>query len=210
MAALDSLVIAPASVEGQGRPTGTVTLSAPAPAGGAVVALETSNPEIAKVSASVTVPAGATTATFSVDTATVPSTGDVTIHATYLGESRAFVLTVRAPALAARFTVSSASRGSGACQISNAAGAVDCRLDATSSGGFVSRYIWLLGAQELSFPTDQAVSTPPTDCSHISGGNVDGGAMSWSVRLRVEDRDGKSSTSDPQSVNLYHQGFCGY
>ena len=43
------------------------------------------------------------------------------------------------------------------------------------------------------------------------GRNVDGnGAMSWSVRLRVEDRDGKSSTSDPQSVNLYHQGFCGY
>ena len=49
-------------------PTGTVTLSSSAPAGGAIVALSSSSAPPATVPASVTVPAGATTATFAVAT----------------------------------------------------------------------------------------------------------------------------------------------
>jgi hypothetical protein len=212
-AALDSLAVDPASVEGQSSPTATVTLTAAAPAEGIVVSLQSGNPEVAKVPSSVTVASGATTATFKVDTSTVPTERGVTIQATYSGVTKAVVLTVRPPQLIARFSVSSPSRGSGACEISNAGGAVDCRLDATSSGGFVSRYVWLLtvGTHESSFPNGENVYVPTTDCSHLTGGTPDSnGAIGLSIKLVVEDRQGNTSTSNSQSVNLYTRGFCGY
>lgn len=212
-AALDSLVLDPASVEGQGSPTGTITLTAAAPAGGLTVSLQSGNPDVAKVPSSVTVASGQTTATFKVDTATVPSERGVTIQATYEGVTRAAVLTVRPPGLVARFNVSSASRGSNACEIVTAGGAIDCRLDATASGGFIGRYLWTLtvGSHDSSFPTDQVVVVPATDCSNLTGGTVDSnGAIGLSIRLRVEDRQGNAGTSDSQSVNLYVRGFCGY
>ena len=69
--ALASMTLNPATVTGGANSTGTVTLSAAAPAGGAVVALTSSNTNAATVPASVTVAAGATTATFPVTTKTV-------------------------------------------------------------------------------------------------------------------------------------------
>ena len=145
----------------------------------------------------------ATTATFPVDTSTVPPRGDVTIQATYLGVTKTFVLTVRAPALVARFTVSSASRGSNACEIINAGGAVDCRLDATSSGGFISRYIWTLTvgiAARSSFSTGDRPSTrrPPTVRTSAGGTSDGNGAIVLSVRLMVEDRDGNEQHQRPR------------
>ncbi len=144
-AALDSLVIAPASVEGQFQPTGDGHAHRGGPRRRGGGRARSGNTDAAKVPASVTVPAGSTTATFTVDTSTVPTHAQVTIQASYLGVTKTFVLTVRAPALgAARFTVISASRGNNACEIVNASGAVDCRLDASATGGFVARYIWVL------------------------------------------------------------------
>ncbi len=57
---LSSLALNPTSVAGGNSSTGTVTLSGPAPAGGAQVALSSSNTAAATVPSSVTVPAGAT------------------------------------------------------------------------------------------------------------------------------------------------------
>src|SRR2546425_10687720 len=62
---LSSVTLNPTSVVGGNPSTGTVTLTAPAPAGGAVVTL-VSTGAVASVPASVTVPAGATSATFTV------------------------------------------------------------------------------------------------------------------------------------------------
>jgi hypothetical protein len=213
VAALDALAVSPASVEGQNTPTGTVTLSAPAPAGGAVVSLQSGNTDVAKVPGSVTVPAGSTTATFVVDTSTTPTTREVTIQGTYLGVTRAFVLTVRSPALIARFTVTSGTRGLNSCEIINAGGNIDCRFDATASGGIISRYTWLLlvGTHESSFPYDQPVYTPGTDCSQLTGASVDSnGSIGMLVQLRIEDRNGNTSTSGTTALNIYHKGFCGY
>ena len=69
--ALVGVSVNPAAVTGGADSTGTVTLSAAAPAGGAVVALTSSNTNAATVPASVTVAAGATTATFAVTTKSV-------------------------------------------------------------------------------------------------------------------------------------------
>jgi LmbE family N-acetylglucosaminyl deacetylase len=88
-----ALSISPTSVTGGTGATGTVTLSGPAPAGGAQVALS-DNSGAASVPASVTVPAGATSASFSIGTSAVADNTAVTISASYGGATRSATLTV--------------------------------------------------------------------------------------------------------------------
>ena len=65
-----SLTLNPTTIAGGsgGTSIGTITLNAPAPTGGVVVAITSSNTELAASEATLTVPAGATTATFVVGT----------------------------------------------------------------------------------------------------------------------------------------------
>lgn len=71
---LVSVSVKPSTVV-QGLPSlGTVVLSAPAPSGGAVVSLTSSNPNVASLPASVTIPAGATSVTFMMTTNAVTNT----------------------------------------------------------------------------------------------------------------------------------------
>jgi hypothetical protein len=79
--ALNSLSVNPAIVSAGTPATGTVQLWAPAPAGGATIALSSSDVAVAVVPPSVTVPAGATTANFAVSTGLVTSPTTVTISA---------------------------------------------------------------------------------------------------------------------------------
>jgi trimeric autotransporter adhesin len=89
VAALQSVTISPGSVSGGGNATGTVTLTTAAPAGGARVLLASSNTAAASVPASVTVPAGATRATFTVTTHSVSSTTTVSVGGEYGNSDRA-------------------------------------------------------------------------------------------------------------------------
>ncbi|HJQ34080.1 MAG TPA: hypothetical protein VJ866_18015 [Pyrinomonadaceae bacterium] len=79
---LTSLGVAPGNVTGGTNVTGTITLSGPAPAGGALVALSSNN-AAASVPASVLVPTGLTTASFNVQTNTVTTFTTATLTATY-------------------------------------------------------------------------------------------------------------------------------
>ena len=81
------------SVASGGTVQGTIVLSAPAPAGGTVVALVSSQ-SAASVPATVTVPAGATSATFTISAGSVTSNQTVTITASYSGSSAQTALTV--------------------------------------------------------------------------------------------------------------------
>ncbi len=92
--ALQSIAVSPGSVAGGGSATATATLNVAAPAGGAVVSLVSSNTGAAKVPASVTVPAGSTTATFAVSTANPGTTTTVALGGTYGGNARAALLGV--------------------------------------------------------------------------------------------------------------------
>ena len=92
-ASLSSVAVSPTSVVGGASSTGTVRLTAAAPAGGAVVTLASSAPA-ATVPASATVAAGATTATFTVTTSSVVTATAATLTATYSGVSRTATLTV--------------------------------------------------------------------------------------------------------------------
>jgi hypothetical protein len=92
--ALQSVTVSPGSVSGGSTATGTVTLNVAAPPGGAQVLLASSNTSAAAVPASVTVPAGATSATFTVHTSSVGSTTTVSIGGEYGEHDRAGLLGV--------------------------------------------------------------------------------------------------------------------
>jgi hypothetical protein len=64
----NALTLTPRSLIGGGGVSATVSLHAPAPAGGAAVMLSSGSTSVATMPASVTVPAGATTAAFVVST----------------------------------------------------------------------------------------------------------------------------------------------
>jgi len=89
---LKSLALAPNPVIAGKTSTGTVTLTAAAPAGGASVTLLSSMTTAANVPASVTVPAGVTSATFSVSTLNVNATTVSNISASYGGVSQSVAL----------------------------------------------------------------------------------------------------------------------
>ena len=96
---LSAVAVNPTSVNGGTNATGTVTLGSPAPAGGVVVTL-TSSSAAAVVPASVTVAAGARTATFAISTTSVVASTPAVITASSLGVSKTTTLTVN-PAVAA-------------------------------------------------------------------------------------------------------------
>ena len=91
---LTSLALNPTSVNGGSPSTGNVTLSGPAPNGGALVSLSSSNTAVATVLANVTIPAGATSLTFSVTTLAVTASTPITISASYAGVTKTASLTV--------------------------------------------------------------------------------------------------------------------
>jgi len=76
-----ALALVPSRVDGGSPSTGTVTLGGAAPAGGAVVQLFSGNPAVAAVPGSVTVPAGASSASFPVATSGVAGEATVPIEA---------------------------------------------------------------------------------------------------------------------------------
>lgn len=88
----------PPSVNGGDSSQGIVTLTGPAPKGGLVVTLSSSDLAV-KVPASVTVPAGSTSAAFTATTSPVSQKVVATLTATGGGQSVTGVLTVLAPVL---------------------------------------------------------------------------------------------------------------
>lgn len=214
-AALESITLSESTVPSQSRPTATVRLTAPAPAGNASIALETTNTDVAKVPTNISIAAGETTATFAIETSTVRSSTPVTIEARYLGVAARAVLTVVPPGLNANFRVVSPSRGEDFCPITTGAGAVDCVFDASLSSGIVSSYRWTLAAagKELTFnmADGQAAFTPATTCSFLGGGSLSSdGVLPMVVTLRVQDRDGNVSNPFQKNVSVVPNGNCGY
>jgi hypothetical protein len=214
VAELEAVTVNPDRIASQGNPEGTVRLTAPAPASGAVVTLTSSHPDVMQVPPTVTVAAGANSATFRVGTSTVSTDTQTTITASYAGVTRSASLTVLPPALEANFTVTSPSRGNDACDIVSAGGAVDCVFNARGSRGIVSRYHWTLriGSTELAFsvPDDQGELTPSTTCGFLGNGTADGGKVSMEVSLQIEDRAGNRSSTTRRTVEVHHNGRCGY
>jgi hypothetical protein len=137
--ATSSIAITPSTVVGGNGSQGTVTLASVAPTGGASVQLTSSSVEVVTVPATMTVPAGATTASFAIGTSAVTVSTGVTIAATSGGVTRSGTLTVVPPTQPATLTVTASGR-SGERVMSNPAGisvAVGSTGSATFAGGTV-------------------------------------------------------------------------
>ncbi len=104
VASLSSLSVSPSTVTGGQTTSGTVSLTSPAPAGGAIVTLSSANPA-ATVPSSITVPANATSIAFSINTSAVAATSIGNISASYNGVIKSASLTVNPVAAAALSTL---------------------------------------------------------------------------------------------------------
>ena len=91
---LSTFTIAPSTIVGGKRASGTVRLSNVAPVGGGRVTLVSSNPTVASVPSSVTVPAGSQERSFSVTTSKVSSKTIVTVTANYTSTVKSTTITV--------------------------------------------------------------------------------------------------------------------
>lgn len=202
---------------GQATLTGTVTLTSAAPTGGAVVRLESSNVDAARVPSSVTVQTGATTATFSITTPTVSTRANVTITASYAGVERTAALTVTLPVLRASFTVTSPTRGADVCVLIEGGTELDCRLDGRGSSGAIVRWSWVLTVVEriLTQKADGIFAEIDVQCRLVASAesNTDDEGRRWvpmTISLEVMDRDGTQSSPTTKTVRLYTNGNCGF
>ena len=93
---LSTLAVAPAALTGGAVSTGTVTLTLPAGPAGALISLTNSAPASATLPASVTVAAGATSATFAISTTPSPVAGSVIVTAALAGVSRTATIAIAA------------------------------------------------------------------------------------------------------------------
>ena len=181
----------------------------------AVVALDSSNTDVAKVPSSVTVAVGSRTGTFLVDTSTVAERTVVTIGAQFEGVRQTNTLTVLTPVLTPRFTVSSDSKGSNACSIIDGSGNTDCRLDASGSGGVIGQFLYTFDVEgdTLTMNTPSTTASADTTCSLLSGASTSGGTIQMTIRLDLRGRDNTASASSArasQTVTVTTNGFCGY
>ena len=95
-AVLTGYTVNPGQVTAGASATGTVTLQSAAPAGGVPVDLSSQLPTVASVPASVIVPAGATSATFTITTSPSTFTTVVSLSASLNGAIRSTTITVNA------------------------------------------------------------------------------------------------------------------
>ena len=94
-ATLAGLSLSPTRVKSGGTAIGTVVLSGGAPSGGIVVDLSTSNTAVTSLPGVVTIPAGATSAKFTVATSRTRRTTAVVISAAYNGVTQQATLKIR-------------------------------------------------------------------------------------------------------------------
>lgn len=91
---LTSFLVSPATVKGGGKAKARVTLSGPAPTGGLVVGVISSNSKVATLPATVTVPAGASSVTVTVTTKAVRTKTAVALTATLDGATQSAAMLV--------------------------------------------------------------------------------------------------------------------
>ena len=168
--ALSSVTVNPSSVTGGSTSQGTVTLTSAAPTGGLVVTLS-DNSSATSLPASITVPAGSTSATFTITSSTVTSSTAVTISAVYSGVTKTAALTVTQAGLAVDTTTSADSAALAGSTISAPA-------FSTSA------------ANELLLAFVSASYSGAAPNINVTG--VTGGGLTWTLVRRTNTQQGAS------------------
>jgi len=157
-AILTGLAINPLSVVGGASPTGTLTLNAVAPAGGAVVLMTSTNLAIVTTPRTVTVPAGSISVTFPVSTFTVAAATQVTITGNYNGTASATMTISPATATAVSSVTLNPTSVTGGT--ANSTGTVTLNGTAPTGGSVVA-----LGSSNTAAATVPVSVTVPANAS---------------------------------------------
>jgi hypothetical protein len=213
---LSSMSLSSSSVVGGNTVNGTAVLTGAAPTGGAVVSLSGSDSAVI-VPASVTVPAGSASATFTIGTRAVGGTISTTISGSYGGASASAVLSVTRPTGAtASFGVSGPSETE-TCTMADNGNTLNCTFNGSTStaAGTITAYDWSYTvATAFSQTTSGPVLTMPSvNCSFLPPPPLPAGA-SWFtlvVKLKIHDSLGNVSAEAVDSgARLLPQGVCGF
>lgn len=172
---LSAISLDPASVTGGSSSTGTVTLSAAAPAGGASIALS-DNSSSATAPNSVTVPAGATSATFAVTTTSVTATTTATISAVFGGVTRTAALTINPSGATTPEAPTLVSPANGATAL-----AQPVTLDWSDVTGATSYEVQVDNSSTIASPF---VANTTTTSSQVTLSALPGQQLWWRVRAR--------------------------
>jgi hypothetical protein len=132
--ALSALTLNATDIVGGSPVTGTVKLSSAAAAGGFAIALSSDNTTAATVQASVTVPAGATSAQFVVSTLPVPNPQSALIIGTSGTTTVYSIITVRTQAQFSTGSISIVPGGNGSGTITSQPAGISCNISSNTTG----------------------------------------------------------------------------
>lgn len=145
--ALNTLTLSQTTVVGGTPVTGTVTLTSAAPSDGFIVSLSSNNTAAATVPPSVTVPAGASSASFTVTTNAVTDSQSSTIIATAGGVTRSSTVTVTTERDSTTGSVSLARGGTGSGRVTSSPAGIDCTFTSTSTSGTCNNAFFPAGTE---------------------------------------------------------------
>jgi hypothetical protein len=216
--AVSTISLSASTVVGGDPVTGTVGLTASAPVGGAAVAITSSDP--LTVPDTVTVPAGATSATFTVRTRLVGGTIPGTVTASYGGGSASASVSVTKPTVAtASFGITGPTE-TDTCTMTNGGNTLNCTFNGSTSTapGNIVAWDWSyrVGTMPpLTQTTSSAqVTMPAVNCSWLPPPPLPAGGSQWLtliVSLKVHDDLGNVSAELTNgSARVFPQGVCGY
>lgn len=214
-AQLASITVSPSTAVGGSNVTATVTLTGPAPSGGADVALSSDGTTI--VPASMTVVAGSTSVSFTVLTQVVSGPTNSILKASYNGTSVTATISLTRPTVAtANFGVTGRDVTE-TCTVVNGGSALDCTFNGSTSAapGNIIAYDWTWAvtatgkAQTTSSPI---LASPSFSCSMLPAPPLPPtGFLPMTVTLKIHDDAGNvSAVATNASIRLLPQGSCGY
>jgi hypothetical protein len=217
--ALSAITLSSATVVGGVSVTGTAVLSAPAPVGGAAVALSATTDAVS-VPATVTVPAGATTVGFTATTRLVGGTIPTTVTGSYGGASASAAVSVTKPSTAtANFGITGPTETE-TCSMSNGGATLNCTFNGSTSTapGNIVAYDWSFRVGTVAAITETTtgpvLGQPTVNCSWLPPPPLPPGSQQWLpliVTLKVHDDQGNvSADAVDNGARLFPQGVCGY
>ncbi len=201
---LSSLSLSSSKVIGGKSPIGTVRISGPAPSGGFIVTLSSSAASAATVPASVTIPEGAVSASFTITTTPVSSAANASISASFGDTDKSSVLTIIPPALSSltiKFTSLMGGAGDiGTVKLTGIApdGGVDIVLNSSAPEivGVPSGVNVPVGALSTTFP----ITTVPVGSDITVGIHAILDGINKASNLKVKAPVLSSLTISPTSV----------
>ena len=214
-AALSSIALSAPAVVGGSTVNATATLTAAAPAGGAVVSLSSADP--VTVPPSVTVPAGATTTAFTILTRAVGGTIAATITGSYGGASASATLSVTRPTTAIASFGVTGPHETETCVVTDNGNAIDCTFDGSTSMAPATIVAWDwtygLATARAQTTTNPKLTRPAFSCSMLPPPPLpaDGTPLTMTVTLKIHDEAGNvSAVVTDAGVRVLPQGSCGY